>query len=385
MNGRVKPRVKALLTATTFHLNDIGRIPRVVRSADSNAYMTKRIFLALAVVLAIAMAPALSSAQDNPMIPGANSAPPGPQPKVLIENPLYDFGTATETTMVNHTFKLKNIGQGRLVISHVKTSCGCTAAQPDKNTLAPGEETEITVGFDTHFQKGHQVRTITAFTNDPNTPQAIMTMQGVVKQQVSATPSDVAFGKVKQGTEVTKEVIVSDLTGRKDPFTITDVTNSNPALKVEKTNRPDGKPGVLLKITLTKAMPVGTFDDTVKLTTSRIPLQVDVFGQVTGDLSVAPAQVSFGIVPHGQEAVRMVKLTNEGSKSVKVLGITSTAVPVSASAEPIDGSKDYKIIVQLHRGTPDGQVRGQLQIKTDDPEQQVLNVPFYGIVGQFSM
>ena len=335
--------------------------------------------------VAITLAPPLAVAQDNPLIPGANSAPPGPQPKLLIENPLFDFGSATEATMVNHTFKLKNVGQGRLVISHVKTSCGCTAATPSKNTLAPGEETDITVGFDTHFQKGHQVRTITAFTNDPDNPAAIMTMQGVVKQQVSATPSNVAFGKVKQGTEVTKEVIISDLTNRKDPFTVSDVTNSNPAIKTEKLNRPDGKPGVLLKITLTKAMPVGTFDDTVKLTTSRIPLQVDVFGQVTGDLSVAPAQVSFGIVPAGQEATRMVKLTNEGSKPIKVLGITSTAIPVSASAEPIDGSKDYKIIVQLHRGTPDGQVRGQLQIKTDDPEEQVLNVPFYAIVGKFSM
>ncbi len=353
--------------------------------ANSNPYMTKRIIFALVVAIAMLAAPALSGAQNGPVIPGANAAPPGPQPKVQLENPLFDFGSATETTMVNHTFKLKNVGKGRLVISHVKTSCGCTAAQPSKNTLAPGEVAEIAVGFDTRFQKGHQVRTITAFTNDPNTPQAIMTIQGVVKQQVSATPADVAFGKVKVGTEMTKEVIVSDLTNRKDPFTVSNITNSNPAIKVEKADRPDGKPGVMLKITLTKAMPIGTFDDTVKMTTSRIPLQVQVFGQVTGDLSVAPAQVSFGIVPHGQEATRMVKLTNEGGKPFKVLGITSTAVPVSASAEPIDGSKDYKIIVQLHRGTPDGQVRGQLQIKTDNPEQQVLNVPFYGIVGQFSM
>ncbi len=319
------------------------------------------------------------------MIPGANAAPPGPQPKVQLENPLFDFGTATEATMVNHTFKLKNTGRGRLVISHVKTSCGCTAAKPSQNSLAPGEEAEIAVGFDTHFQKGHQVRTITAFTNDPNTPQAVMTMQGMVKQQVSAMPSDVSFGKVKLGTEMTKEVLVNDLTQRKDPFTVSDITNSNPAIKVEKANRTDGKRGALLKITLTKAMPAGSFVDTVKMTTSRIPLQVQVFGEVAGDLSVAPAQVSFGIVPHGQEAVRMVKLTNQGGKPIKVLGITSSSVPVSASAEPIDGSKDYKIIVQLHRGTPDGQVRGQLQIKTDDPEQQVLNVPFYGIIGQFSM
>src|SRR5208283_2648177 len=274
--------------------------------------MSKRIFFALSVQFAIfatMLAPALLRAQDNPLIPGANAAPPGPQPKIQVENPLFDFGTATEATMVNHTFKLKNTGKGRLVISHVKTSCGCTAAKPTKNTLEPGEETEINVGFDTHFQKGHQVRMITAFTNDPDTPEAIMTMQGNVKQQVSATPADVSFGDVKQGTEVTKEVVISDLTGRKDAFVVSDVTNSNPAIKVEKAARTDGKPGVMLKVTVTKAMAAGAFDDTVKMITSRIPLQVNVFGTVTGDLSVAPAQVSFGIVPHGQEATRMVKLT----------------------------------------------------------------------------
>ena len=337
-------------------------------------------------MIATLLAPALSKAQNNvPMIPGSNSAPPGPQPKIQVQNPLYDFGDATEASMVPHTFKIKNVGDGRLVITHVKTSCGCTAAQPTKNTLAPGEETEIKVAFDTRFQKGHQVRTITAFTNDPNTPEAVMTMQGVVKQQVAATPAQVAFGDVKQGTEVTKEVVISDLTGRKDPFTVSDVSNSNPAIKVTKEPRTDGKPGALLKISLTKAMAPGPFDDTVKITTSRIPVQIDMFGTITGDLSVDPAQVSFGIVPHGSEAVRMIKLTNQGSKRVKVLGITSTAVPVSASAEPIDGGKEYKIIVQLRRGTPDGQIRGQLQIKTDDQEQQVVNVPFYGIVGHFEM
>lgn len=345
----------------------------------------KRIFFAIAFVAAAITAPALSRAQNDSMIPGGNAAPPGPQPKIQIENPLYDFGTATEASMVHHTFKIKNVGNGRLVITGVKTSCGCTAAKPSKSTLEPGEQTDITVGFDTRFQKGHQVRTITAFTNDPNAQQAIMTIQGVVKQQVSATPDNVAFGKVKQGTEITKEVLITDLTGSKEPFSVSELSNSNPAIKVTKENRTDGKPGAMLKVTLTKAMPIGSFDDTIKMTTSRIPVQVDVFGTVTGDLSIDPAQVSFGIVPHGEEAVRMIKLSNQGSKPVKVLGITSSAVPVSASAEPLDGGKEYKITVNLHRGTPDGQVRGQLQIKTDDPEQQVLNVPFYGIVGKFQM
>ena len=344
-------------------------------------YQMKKIFFSAALGFALLTSAALAVAQEG-MVPGGNAAPPGPQPKAVIEKPLFDFGTALEGTMVKHTWKITNEGQGRLIIRGVKTSCGCTAAAPGKTNLAPGESTDISAGFDTRFQKGHQIRTITAFTNDPDSAQAVMTIQGVVKQQVAATPAEVHFSDVRKGTEVTKEVTISDLTGE-GGFRVGDVSNSNPAIKVTKEKRPDGKPGALLKVTLTRDMPVGAFDDTVKVVTTRIPVQIDVFGKVSGDLSVDPAQVSFGTVAHGGEAVRFVKLTSQSAKPVKVLGITSDVVAVSASAEPVAAGKEYKITVQLHRGTPDGQIHGVLQIKTDDPEQAIVKVPFYGVVGQF--
>ena len=58
-------------------------------------------------------------AQDssmNPLIPGGNSAPPGHVPKAVPSDPLYDFGSALEGTMVKHTFTIKNTGQGYLDI-----------------------------------------------------------------------------------------------------------------------------------------------------------------------------------------------------------------------------------------------------------------------------
>ena len=67
--------------------------------------------------------------------------------------------------------------------------------------VAPGDSSDIAVAFDTHFQKGHQVRTITVATNDPNNPQVALTVQGIVKKQVEAVPGEVAFGDVKRGTE----------------------------------------------------------------------------------------------------------------------------------------------------------------------------------------
>ncbi|HEY6417437.1 MAG TPA: DUF1573 domain-containing protein [Candidatus Binataceae bacterium] len=348
--------------------------------------MMRRIAVALTTVtIGVLIAAVMPDAafSQSPDIPGINSAPPGsPQPKFIIENPLYDFGSTLEGQLVSHTFKIKNTGSGSLEIRGVKTSCGCTAASPTKNRLGPGEESEITVDFDTHFQKGHQVRTITAMTNDPDNPQAVMTMQGVVKQQVSATPDQLAFGDVRKGSEVTKQVVISDLVGTGN-FSSGAITNSNSAIKVEQAKRTDGKPGLVLKVTVLKTMPVGTFDDNIKVLTNRVPANISVFGAVVGDLNVDPAQVSFGIVPRGQDVVRILKLSNQGTHEIKVLGISSTNVAVTASAEPVTPGKEYKITVMLRRGTPDGQLRGQLAIKTDDPEQTTLSVPFYAIVGQF--
>jgi hypothetical protein len=348
----------------------------------TNLKNMKRLFLALIIGL-IASAPAAAQDGMNPLIPGGDSAPPGQAPKAVVDTPLYDFGSALEGTMVKHTFTIKNTGQGYLEIRGVKTSCGCTTGDPSKTHVAPGDTSEIAVAFDTHFQKGHQVRTITASTNDPDNPQVAMTMQGIVKKQVEAQPGEVAFGDVKRGSEQTKEVVVNDLNPARGAFSVGPVSNSNASIKVEQEKRPDGKPGALLKVSLLKSMPLGPFDDTIKIMTNRVPLQVDVFGTVTGDLNVDPAQVSFGIVPRGQDIVRIFKLSNQGPKPVKVLEVASSSPAVGATAEAVTPGKEYKVTVTLRHGTPDGQLRGNLTIKTDDPDQATLNVPFYAIVGQF--
>ncbi len=165
----------------------------------------------------------------------------------------------------------------------------------------PVTESEISVGFDTRFQKGHQVRTITAFTNDPNNQQVAMTLQGVIKKQAEASPGAVDFGTVRKGSEGTKEIVIRrDLVERRAVQCRAGKKQLQaPISRSRRRKRPDGKPGALLKVSLLKTMPLGAFDDTIKVTTNRVPLNVDVFGTVTGDLNVDPAQVSFGIVPRG--------------------------------------------------------------------------------------
>lgn len=316
----------------------------------------------------------------SPLIQGQASS--GGIPKAEAIDPIYNFGTAPSGPPVKHVFKLRNAGTGTLTIDGVTTSCGCTAAKPTKNSLAPGEESDIAVTFDTISEKGPSTRTITVVTNDPKQRQLELTLKGDLRAQVEAAPPFVAFGIVKHGVEKTSRITIADLVNDKE-LQVGPVTNSSTNVKVSQEPRTDGKPGAMLTVTVLKSMPVGPFDDTIKVTTSRAPLNIAVYGTVTGDLTVSPAQVSFGIVPHHQSALRIVRLTNAGGQAINVLGVTSSNQSVTAAIEPIKAGKEYKVTLELRPNTPDGALRGAIAIRTDDPQETTVNVPFYGIVGSF--
>lgn len=339
-------------------------------------------FVGFIAVIAMVAIPAFAQGQPAPPPVASHTAPKGPQPKLEIVDPTYDFGTVLNGPPVSHVFKLTNAGQGKLIIGQVLPSCGCTAAKPSRTELGPGESSEIAVTLATSALSGHSGHTVMIATNDPNHPMATLTMVGDVRLQVTATPSDVDFGKVARGQAVVREVT---LTALKQPgFEVGTISNSNPNLKIERISSAAADGGVTLKVSLVGSMPVGPFVDTVDVPTNRVPVKIGVYGTVTGPISVDPPQVSFGIVPHMGSAERIVRITNSSQRPVKLLGMASSNSSVGASVEPVTPGKEYKVTVLLRKNTPDGQLHGQLEIKTDDPDQQNLTIPYFGIVGKLT-
>jgi uncharacterized protein DUF1573/flagellar associated PapD-like protein len=361
--------------------------------------LTTAIFLALGLTGPVAVQASdlgVSGLNSGPTSSGApngleglGGATSGTPKAEVVAGKVYDFGSVLNAMPVAHVFKIHNAGTGTLVIGGVQTSCGCTAAKPTKSQLPPGEDSDIAVTFDTRFDKGPATRTITVYTNDPAAKSIVLTIKGDVKVQVEATPAQVAFGDVKHGTDQTRQVLLDDLVGGTDPakasqeFKVQSITNASPNIKVVETPRTDGKAGGALTVSLLPTMPIGAFDDTIKVTTSRAPVDITVFGNVQGDITVKPTQVSFGVVPHRQGTLRFVRLVNAGTRPVKVTGITSSNPSVNATAEPVEAGKEYKITLELRPNTPDGALRGQVAITTDDPQQQTLSLPYFGIIGSY--
>lgn len=88
-------------------------------------------------------------------------------PDIEFSETSFDFGTVKQGEELTHNFKIKNIGKSNLILRKVKASCGCTATQPDKEVVAPGEEASIKVTFNTRGRSGRQNKSITVYSNDP--------------------------------------------------------------------------------------------------------------------------------------------------------------------------------------------------------------------------
>ena len=84
-----------------------------------------------------------------------------------------DFGTHDEGEIMDTVFRFTNTGEVPLVISNVKTSCGCTTPYWPKKPIKPGESDVIKVKFNSNHKRGNQVKTITIHANTKNLTEQI--------------------------------------------------------------------------------------------------------------------------------------------------------------------------------------------------------------------
>lgn len=133
------------------------------------------------------------------------------QPKLILQQTSFDFGDIKQGDKVTHTFVLSNGGGDLLKITNVKASCGCTAAAPEKNELAPGESTNLNVTFNSAGRRGKQSKTVRIYSNDPENPEMLLSITGNVVLSTASdsnvptiyfTETKHDFGKVNAGDKV---------------------------------------------------------------------------------------------------------------------------------------------------------------------------------------
>ena len=101
---------------------------------------------------------------------------------------------AGDKEAVGH-FKYQNTGSKPVRFKSVHTSCGCTAAQSQKEEVPPGEKGEITATFKIGDRTGTQVKTVTVDTDDPVNATTVLTLKAVIPQELEISPTFVFWGQ----------------------------------------------------------------------------------------------------------------------------------------------------------------------------------------------
>ena len=101
-------------------------------------------------------------------------------PKISFMEKSFDFGEITQGEKVEHVFEFENVGNEPLIISDVRTTCGCTASEWPREPLTPGQKAEIKVVFNSAGKNGMQNKVITVMSNAVNNPERVKIVTNVM-------------------------------------------------------------------------------------------------------------------------------------------------------------------------------------------------------------
>ncbi len=101
-------------------------------------------------------------------------------PSITFDERVFNFGALKQGETAEHRFLFTNTGKSELIIHAVRSGCGCTAIEPEKTLLQPGDSSTIGALFNSRGLRGRQSKSITVITNDPRNQVVVLRVTGEV-------------------------------------------------------------------------------------------------------------------------------------------------------------------------------------------------------------
>jgi hypothetical protein len=320
------------------------------------------------------------------------AAPPSPDaPKFYCAHPVFDFGNMDEGPDITHEFRFKNSGRTPLKITHVATSCGCTAAVVEENGVAktpsetdpvvipPGARSSIKATYHTSGRVGHAEKIITVTSNDPVNPQFQIHMSMTVVREIDVQPDKLYLYGIHHGQARDTEVKITGKPGMQLDILSAVATNNKVTLSPVKpfSDDKENKTGATFTVSVPATYDIGNFTDeiVVKTNNAKKPeIKIDVLGEVVGKVQYNPKQFYFPA--HSQMPVTVI-LSVEQPNGFTIRKVESTKHLVRAYSKVTStgGNQQFLIIAEPVNHVPDdSDGKDQVVIWTNDPEQPNLSI-----------
>jgi hypothetical protein len=324
---------------------------------------------------------ALLAAKDASLFP----KPKDEGPDLRLVSYDLDIGSVYEGDKKGYSFRCRNAGSADLVISNVEASCSCIAPLVQSATVPPGGESEIKFLFDSTGERSGIAKTLYLSSNDPITPVVQLQIGGYVKSKtLRRSPREVSFGDVRHSSESVREVYVPST--EQESVRVLDVGCDSPYLSVSNAASADKqRPGTVIKVTLKPGAPVGQFKAQLLIATDHPfdpTVTVPIIATIKGNIDLSRDVFFLGIVKNGKESVSKVTVSTVGKDALKITKIDNPLSYVSVDVKPKTEGKEYVLTATLKPDAPLGNIKGDITIHTNDPDQPEIKIPVYAYVEQ---
>lgn len=332
---------------------------------------------------------AAEAKQINPAQP--NVTPPGALPDALTMGEKdFSWGDISDTDPVSHDITFTNVSDKTITIA-VAASCGCTVAQLEKNTFAPGESGKATATFNPHGRTGPQTKTLTFTVTNPQGvfAQQMVNLTANVKALVTFDPPKMYLNEVDHRKGQTAKLL---LTGRKPGFAVTKATAQSEFVTVtvgEPTTIESGADKltqVPIELLIGKGAPIGNFQTNLMIETNdeKAKLQPYYLGaDVVGDVKATPPQAILRVNTPNSAFNTQVRLDSRSGSSFNLISVdTEGPADMKVVADITKGEEGTYYMINMSGVTPNrgGMVQGFVVVTTDAQGGETMKIPYTAVL-----
>jgi hypothetical protein len=300
---------------------------------------------------------------------------------LLFETTEIDLGVVYRDEPERMVFAFSNQSEDTLHVLDIVPSCDCTTAQVIPDAIAPHSSGKVVAFFDPmgYEGKGRFGEYLQLLTTDPRDPEIMLKFWAEVGVGPEPEPRLLEFGRLCRGDTDTLELSIRP--GEAKSFSVLKAYPDTACLLVEPVGGPSAK-GQRFRVIAANREGCGrvaTFVTFVTSDTLRPQIKVPVSLSLAGKIMLEPDIIAFGPTLPGTYVAQAVKIYSGQGLKFKIARASSSMAQLEPEIRQLSDTA-WELRLRVKEGAPPGQVRGEIKLETDCPDEPPMDIKVNGYI-----
>jgi len=184
---------------------------------------------------------------------------------VLLQPGSVDFGAINQGNVAERTITVGHTGRQDWRITEVHSANPHLSAKMIELDRSVSQVTyQIAVHLDRSVPASDLAGNLKVVTNDPQSPEIQVPVEGTIRDRISASPASLFLGVVEPGQKTTKQIVVRGT----EPFRVTEITCEGTGFKVTAPDATTDNSLYMVPVTFVASKESGRVEATIHIETS---------------------------------------------------------------------------------------------------------------------